>query len=149
MIATTSPDCLSIEISSEFLLVDNQENLLSITHNGEQVYNLTLNPNITTYTITNASLSLDPGALADGIYSLKLTTTALNGDIHTELICVAILCGVHCDMVELYTDVNNAEKILAYEALKVAQDCVTCNCDTMLLLYSILTNTTTNGCGCQ
>jgi hypothetical protein len=149
MTTILSNDCATIDIDSEFLLADNQTNVLTVTHNGVTIYTPTISASATTIVLNNTLLGLTGDALADGVYYLELVTTALNGDINTETICVAVLCGVHCDMVELYTDVNNAEKILAYEALKVAQGCVTCSCATMLTLYSILTNVVTNGCGCE
>lgn len=149
MTAVLASDCSVITINSDYLLVDNQTNVLTVTYNGETIYTPTILSTALSIALTNTLLGLDAGTLADGIYSIQLVTTADNGDINTETICVASLCGVHCDMVELYTDVNNAEKILAYEALKIAQGCVTCSCTTMLALYTVITNTTTNGCGCE
>lgn len=149
MTAVLTSDCITMNITSDFLLVNNQTNVLTVTYNGETIYTPTIAASATSIALTNVLLGLDSGALADGIYGLVLVTTALNGDINTESLCVASLCGLHCDMVELYLDVNNAEKILAYEALKVAQNCTTCSCTTMLALYTILTNVVTNGCGCE
>ena len=151
MTATLASDCTSIILNSDYLLIDNQSNVLTVTHNNTTVYTPAIGSvtQITIDTFVLSDYTDGSGPLPDGIYAFELVTTAENGDINTETVCVAVLCGIHCDMVELYTDVNNAEKILAYEALKVAQGCTTCNCDTMLTLYNVITNIVTNGCGCE
>lgn len=148
MTATLAADCTSIVLDSDYLLVDNQSNVLTVTHNNTTTYTPTVGA-VTSITVTSAFLDLSGDTLADGIYTLTLETTAENGDINTETSCVAVLCGVHCSMVELYGDVANLEKVLAYEALKVAQGCATCNCTTMLSLYNVLINIPANDCGCE
>lgn len=150
MTATLASDCSDITINSDYLLADNQEDTLTVTVNGSTTYTPTIASTVTSITLDNTLLGLTGDTLADGVYYLELTTTALAGDINTESLCVAVLCGVHCDTVDLYLDSEtNMEKILAYEALKIAQDCVECSCSTMLSLYNIITNTTTDDCGCE
>lgn len=148
MTTILSNDCTTIDIDSEFLLADNQTNVLTVIHNGIVTFVLNIPPPATTIVLNNALLGLSEVTLADGVYHLELVTTALNGDVNKEILCVASLCNLHCDIIELYTDVNNIEQILAYEALKVAQGCETCNCTTMLSLYNIITNVVSNDCGC-
>ncbi len=149
MTAITSAECDIIAISSEYLLVDNQTNVLTVIHNGETTYTPTIASTVTSIDLDNDLLDLEGDTLADGVYSIQLLSTALNGDINTESVCAVVLCDKHCDMVELYLDKENADKILAYEALKIAQGCVTCNCTTMLALYNVLINVVDNDCGCD
>lgn len=150
MTATLAAECVDIEIASDFLALTNQTNELRVVINNTTTYEPVIDADITSLTIDSELLGLEAEALANGVYYIELITTDEDGTIVTESTCIAVLCDLACDMVELYSDSANFEKVLAYEGLLAAQDCITCSCTVMQELYDIISNVVTDGCsGCD
>ena len=148
MTAIISEDCTTITIDSTYFAADNTANELTLTNNG------------TTYTVEVVASNVEPvevdadalelETLPQGPYLITLKTTDDSSDTVTEQICVTPICDLHCNMVDYYLDSENIERILAYEALKVSQDCVTCACTVAQKLYDKATATSNvTKCNCQ
>lgn len=149
MTAVTSNDCTTITITSTNLVADNISATLKITHNKTDEYTLTLSPS-TVGTYTFAADDLDQDSLAEGIYSIILTTVDVAHTERVESACVALICSLKCDILDYYADSSEIEKVLAYEALKLSSDCVSCSCDLMQDFYNVITHTTdVSNCNCQ
>ena len=147
MTATINDDCTLITIDSELFAPDNESVTLTLTHSGTE-YEVTVEAtNEDPVEVTAESLELEE--LPEGIYYVELSITNAANETTVESSCLASICSVHCDMVELYDDTANLEKILAYEGLKLAQGCVTCSCSVMQVLYDTITETDDTNCNCQ
>lgn len=147
MTAVISDDCTTITINSNLFAADNVSNVLTLKHAGT-TYTIPVDADNTAEIVVDAeSLALDE--LPEGPYLITLTTNDVS-TITTEQLCVTPICSLHCDMYELYTSTENLEQILAYEALKLSSDCVTCSCTVMQKLYDKATATTdAPNCNCQ
>lgn len=152
MILTVNSDCTSVLIQSDVFNTDNTSNVLSVSINGGAATEIELSSSIaTSYTFNAASLDLD--ALEAGVYEFLITATLADTTVQTDLGCTALLCAYECDVdtLELYSDVANIDKILAYEGLKNFANCSTCSCTLANTLHNAFTNTTTTNatsCGC-
>jgi hypothetical protein len=146
MTATISNDCTSIVITSSFLVNGNTSNTLIITR-GTTVTTITLATNITSYTLLPAALGMST-TLSDGVYNISLVTVSSGGTKTTESLCRVVLCAIKCDMIDNYLDVKDFGKVMAYEALKLANNCLKCDCTILNTLYTILTNTPIDDCNC-
>lgn len=151
MTLTLASDCSQIELSSTELELTNSAVELTIIHNRNTTYSPDIDANqISPITIDASLLGQDSINLLDGVYYFKLKITKSNSTIVEESACIAVLCGVKCSILDWYKDINaNIDKILSYEALKVANNCVQCNCALMNTLYDNIINSQTNDCGCE
>jgi hypothetical protein len=146
MTATLSNDCTTIVITSSFLVSGNTSNKLLVTR-GTTTTTITLATNITTYTLLPAALGMTT-TFSDGVYTLTLVTVSSGGIKNTESLCRVSLCGIKCDMIDNYLDIVDFKKVMAYEGLKLANDCVKCDCTILNTLYTVLTNTPIDDCNC-
>jgi len=149
MTATLSEDCTSITVDSANFAADNISVELTLTLNDTTEYTVEVDAsNVDPVVVDAAALDIDE--LSEGVYYVELVITDASNEIITEGLCVASICSLHCDMIELYDDVDNIEKILAYEALKISSDCVTCSCSVMQNLYNKVTDSEDDtNCNCQ
>lgn len=148
MTLTLAEDCSSITVASNNFNATNTSNELIVTHNATE-YTIPVDAdNVDPVVINAASLSLDE--MPEGVFLVTLKTTDDESAISTEQVCISSICSLHCDMIPLYADSTNIERVLAYEALKLSSDCVTCSCTVMQKLYDKATETTNaTPCNCQ
>ena len=148
MTAVVDATCETITITSTNFHTDNLENTLTVTINGT-AYDVDIATTTTsTYVLDADALDLD--TLPVGVYSLKLVTTQSDSSTKTEPLCRVLLCGEECTALDLYSDVKNIDKILAYNGLLVVNDCVSCSCDVATMLYNTYTDTEDAGdCNCN
>lgn len=148
MTATISEDCTTITINSNFFAADNVANELTLVNSGT-TYTIEVAANNTSEVVVDDE-SLNLEILPQGPYLITLKTTDADSNIATEQLCVTPICDLHCDMVDYYLNSENIDRILAYEALKVSQDCVTCSCTVAQKLYDKATATSNvTKCNCQ
>jgi hypothetical protein len=146
MTAFVDEACTFMFITSTFFAANNTSNTLVVVYNGTTT-TLTLATNITNgYTLTPAALGMTT-TFKDGVYSLTLTTISVASVKTTESLCRASLCGIKCDMIDNYVAAD-FDKAMAYEALKLANGCLKCDCTILNTLYTILTNTPVDDCNC-
>lgn len=151
MTLTLANDCSQIELTSAELELTNSAVELTIIYNKTITHTPNIDANqISPISIDASLLGQDSLNLLDGIYYFKLKITKSNSTVVEESACIAVLCGFKCSVLEWYKDIpSNIDKILSYEALKVADDCVECNCTLMNTLYDNIINSQTNDCGCK
>lgn len=148
MTATTNDTCTQIDITSSNLSASNTLVEILVSVNGAEQISINPAPSILSYTLLPAALGMT--TFAEGTYSISLYTTQSSGDQTSESACALVICDLGCEVLPLYTDVKNLEKILAYEALIASKDCVSCSCSTSLILYNIIKDeTNVNHCGCS
>lgn len=148
MTAELSNNCSTITIESNFFNANNISNQLTLVHSGT-TYTVEVDAENVDPVVVDAN-TLDLEELPEGVYLITLKTTDEDSTVTTEQLCLTSMCALHCDMITLYTDTTNLEKILAYEALKVASDCITCSCTVMQRLYDNVTDTSNaTKCNCQ
>ena len=152
MILTKSADCTSVLINSSNFNTNNRSNTLSVSVKGGTPKVLTLGASITNYVFNAASLGLTE--LVDGPYEFILSSVLLDFSKSSDLGCTVLLCSYECasDVLELYKNADNLEKVLAFEGLKNVTECETCGCDLANNLFNIFTNeptTNANSCGCH
>ena len=148
MIATVNNDCTAIAINTDYWGALNQSNTLTVTINDDAEYVVEIDPtNIVEYPLLPAALGLDEFPM--GVYSLKLDIVQENADEVRESLCKTVLCDSHCIIIPLYKDpTTNLNRIMAYEALKAGEECVTCSCTVLQELYDIAFPESSNDCGC-
>lgn len=148
MTAVVDASCESITVGSTNFHTDNLENTLTVTINGT-AHDVDI-PTTTTTTFVLDADALDLESLPNGVYGLKLVTTQSDSSTKTESICRVLLCGEECEVLDLYTDQANLDKILAYNGLLVVNNCVSCSCDVATMLYNTYTDTEDVGdCNCN
>ena len=148
MTVTTSEDCTTITINSDQFSATNISNTLTLLHAGT-TYTVEVDADNTSEVVVDAE-TLELEELPEGPYLVTLITIDEDSNKTTEQVCVTPICSLHCDMVDYYEDTLNIERILAYEALKLSQDCVTCSCTVAQKLYDKATDTTNvTKCNCQ
>lgn len=152
MILTKSADCTSVLISSSNFNANNRANTLSVSVKGGAPTVLTLGASITNYVFNAASLGLT--ALIPGAYEFALSSVLLDFSKANDLGCAVLLCTFECDtdVLDLYKNIDNIDKVLAFEGLKNVAECETCGCDLANDLFDIFTNeptTNVNSCGCN
>jgi hypothetical protein len=148
MTATPNSNCTTILITSSNFRVGNISNTLLVSVNGADAVSVPLEPDITDYTF--AADSIDRDTLEEGTYYFTLSTVQQGSETTDESICAILVCSLKCSTQDLYKDVKNIEKILAWEALKVYQDCVKCSCTDALMLYNIIKDlSNVDNCGCE
>lgn len=137
-------------LDSDLFLANDQSQKATITHNCTTVYDeVTMAVSAAARNITIADLDLEE--LPTGPFTVSLAVTNNAGVLNEETTCIVYFGDLVCDMLPLYKDVTNIDRVLAFEALKVANDCESCGCSLMCELYNAATNTSTNattGCGC-
>lgn len=143
---TLNSDCSEITITSDILLSGNTENTLVVTYNGGST-ELTIAAGETSFTLVPSDIA-QTDTFSDGVYSLHLTCTLADDSISEDLGCAVPLCTFNCssDMFDMYNS-KDYEKIIAFSALKIAKDCLSCSCDNLITFYNILTDNDTNPCG--
>lgn len=163
MVITKAADCANISITSDYLTVTNQLVKLTVKLNCGDEYIINYEPEDDPLVVEPEDISSDEEVLADGIYYLQLDITQENGDKVTESDCIFMNCVTACLMVDSFktmsTDKNAAIKAMAYHALIASEDCNSCTCADMCLLYNTATDTTcsssttttnaSTGCGCS
>jgi hypothetical protein len=148
MTATVASDCTAIEIASDYFLSDNISDTLVVTVNGTENTVDIPTTTLVSYTLTADDLDLE--SLPNGVYALHLTNVLTDSTTEEESLCRVLLCGEDCEVLDLYTDSANIVKILAFEALKVVNDCISCSCDVATTLYNNYTDSTDDSsCGCN
>lgn len=140
MTLTINEDCTSVQLTSDYFEADNISNSLSVSINGGDAITVAISAsNVDPYDVDAETLSLE--SLPQGVYYFELTVTDVNSVVTTESLCIALICDLHCDMVDLYLSTDDLDKVLAYEALKLAQGCSTCSCSVMQTLYDTIIET--------
>ena len=156
---TIAPNCVSASLASTEFNVTNQSVTLTIKYNCTKEYEISISPSATSYTILPASLQM-VDYLSDGIYGITLRVVKQNGDIVTETMCKLMDCVSSCTLVESFKSLAICSECLlqalAFNALKVAESCTSCDCETMCTLYNTVyqkdckTQTTNvTSCGCS
>lgn len=148
MTTTVNSDCSAITLTSDLFNPANISNTLYVSVNEAAEVTVTIPSNALTFTLEPQDLDVEE--FAGGVYQLRLVSTAFNSTTAEETTCIALLCNLECDAttLNLYSDTSNISKVLAFEGLKVASGCVSCNCSIMHKLYKHLTDGDTTGCGC-
>lgn len=147
MTATVANDCSSIAVTSTYLHNTNISSTLKVSANGATSISIEIAP-ATSHTLIPSDLSVT--AFSEGVYTIELDTVQSDHSTSTEVVCALVICSLGCDIVPLYSDVANIDKILAYEALKGSLNCTNCDCSKLQVLYNLLTDTpNANDCGCQ
>jgi hypothetical protein len=162
MTTTVSSDFTSIDILSDLFLDVNTISTLTVTYNCTTTYDAIdlLDEGIgtgDTYTLTPAALGLDVDKFPDGIYYFLIAQTDDSANSLTESKCVLVDQDLTCDMMDVFTDLNdstdNIVKALAYHALKIADaSCPSCSCSDWCTLYNTATSTDCEDdapCGCS
>lgn len=153
---TLSDDCTELVIESEYQADDNQSVTLTVTLNCTTTYDdIDIDVEDADYTLDADSLELDE--LEDGVYTIKVVTVDVNGEVYTEIQCILIDCGLDCDMLDVYqdiTDEDNIVKALSYHALKAMEACAPCTCADWCTLYNVATGIddcveNDSSCGCS
>lgn len=148
MTITVNSDCSEIAFTSDLFNPANDSNTLYVSVNGADEVEVTIDANASTYTLVPDDLGVTE--FAAGVYQLRLVSVAFDSTSSEEITCTALLCSLLCDSDTLswYSGTENISKVLALEGLKVASNCVTCNCSIMQTLYNHITDGDTTSCGC-
>lgn len=148
MTATVNDTCTIIEVGSTHFNITNLSNVLTVTVNGEDYEVEIPTETTTTYEVTPEDLGLEEFPV--GVYALSLVTTDEDSATTTESLCRVLLCGEECTVLPMYADVDNFAKAMAYEGLKLVNECVDCSCSLANTLYTTYTDTPdVNSCNCQ
>jgi len=156
MTITTQSNCATITVTDPELENSNLNVKLTVTVNCQKEYILTYANNLTSLVVTPVQLEMED-ALSDGVYTLKLEIVKSDSSTFSSTKCYLVDCNLSCTIKDYFTktDTKSLQKVLAYNALTVAQDCFLCNCETLCLFYKIITDDctnelpTTNDCGCN
>jgi len=142
---TINNTCSQITVTSPILLNTNVANTLKVIYKGTE-HTVTVPINISTFNILPTHVGMT-GTFTDGVYTIFFRNTLLGGAVKEDRGCAVSLCSTKCsdDMISWYTS-KNLDKVLTYEALKVGQDCVSCNCSTLETLFNDLQENDTNTC---
>lgn len=155
----TYTDCSDLVITSTNLNLDNQSVTLAIKINCEKEYAINVPVDAEDYTVVPEDIEMKD-FITDGIYGFTLTIVQEDGTTVIETECKFIDCVSSCTMVETFSNPSGCSdcllKTLAFNALKVAEDCTTCNCNTMCTLFNtvfskdcVTTTTNVTNCGCS
>jgi len=159
MTAVINESCESITIDSTNFAVDNQSVTLYLKYNCTKEYVVDISTALTEYVILPASVEMTD-FMSDGIYGLTLKIVQEDGTVINETLCKVVDCVSSCTLVESFKNIGYScseclIQALAFNALKVAEDCTTCDCQTLCTLYdtvypkdckTITTNASTCGC---
>lgn len=156
MTITTQSNCASITITNSELESSNLSVKLTVTVNCSKEYTLTYNTSLTSLVVTPTQLEMTDN-LTDGVYTLKLEIVKSDSSTYSITKCHLVDCNLSCTIKDYFTktDIKSLQKVLAYNALKLAQNCYSCKCETLCLFYNIITDDctnelpTTNDCGCS
>lgn len=89
----------------------------------------------------------------DGVYYFKISIVQEDGTTIEESLCRFINCASSCLMLPVYklTDIASIQKQLAFEALIASNNCTSCSCSDLCMLYNNtgLTTITNDNCGCN
>ncbi len=147
---TVTVTSAGFNIDSDLFLSNDQSQKVTITHNCTTVYDqITMAVSNAARNVTLDNLDIDE--LPVGPFTVYLAVTNNAGVLNEETSCVVYFGDLLCDMLPLYKNTDNIDRVLAFEALKFVNDCMSCSCSVACELYNAATNTTTNattGCGC-
>lgn len=101
------------------------------------VETFTLAPEVTSYNITSSE------PFVDNVYSFLLTITTSTGAKIVESKCYFIGTDLLCKSLDFYKD-QDIEKTWMYLALANSNNCITCSCTDLCMLYTKLTTTACN-----
>lgn len=97
---------------------------------------------VTSFTLTSATIGTE---FTTGVYKIEIYIKKQDGTIYKESNCKYIDCdGTKCTIYEGFPD--NADKVIAYNALLASNECENCSCDKMCILNNLLTETTNDNC---
>lgn len=142
---TLNSTCSQITVTSDILLTTNVANTLKVIYKGTE-HTVTVPTNISTFNILPTHVGMT-GTFTDGVYTIFFRNTLLGGAVKEDRGCAVSLCSTKCsdDMILWYTS-KNLDKVLTYEALKVGQDCSSCNCTALEKLFNDLTQDDSDTC---
>jgi hypothetical protein len=100
----------------------------------------------TSFSMLASAFNTSWTTVPSGVYKVSISSVG-SSTIEVDYTCLVALCEDYCDIVNTLTP-DNYENILKMAALKYAQDCPNCNCDSLCTIYSSLTETDTNECNC-
>ena len=156
MTITTQTDCTTLTVTDTQLVGTNTSVKLTVTVNCQKEYVLTYATNLTSLVITPTQLEMED-TVSDGVYTIKLEIVKSDSSTYSTTLCHLVDCSLSCTVENSYTktDKESLKKVLAYNALKLAQSCYACNCETLCLFLNIIKNpcnnelSTNNDCGCH
>lgn len=148
MTAVVDESCTTITISSTDFHTSNLSNTLTVTINGTD-YTIDV-PTTTTSSFVIDADALDLTELPIGVYSIKLVNVLADSSTATASLCRVLLCGEECNVIPLYENLENLDKVLAFEALKYINICGECSCLIATSLYNTYTDTDDDtNCNCK
>jgi hypothetical protein len=156
MTTTITENCASIIIESEYLVSTNQSVTLNVTINCDKEYLVNIDSENEEITVSNLTLGLEDILLSDGVYYLLLTIIDEEGTTIQQSRCVFVNCDT-CAMLETAKqaakgDCDSMIAIMAYQALLNSQDCTSCACVDLCLLYkatNLIDCEYVKPCGCN
>ena len=153
MTYTINDDCSVINLNSDYLTATNQ------TVNLHWIKNCTGAASKISISVLASSIQLSPSDLeetttfSDGVYYFKLEIVQEDGSMIEESLCRFVNCTSSCLMIPTYkeTDLISVVKQLAFEALLASNNCTSCSCSDLCLLYNNtgLTDIDNDDCGCN
>lgn len=137
MSTTINSDCTEILITSDFIqeLTDDPELdlTLTVTHNCETEYTVTITPEDDTFTLTPTDLSMEE-TFEDGTYRFLLTKT--DSGVTYEVGCNFAGCSLKCDLITYLSNNLDSNILHLYEALTFTSTCADCDCEEACAIYT-------------
>ena len=142
-------NCTGVTVSGSEFVLSNQETKFNFYKNCSTTSLLEvsqLSNSNSTFTFT-ANTVVGKPKFDTGVYLIEVVITDLNGNITTHTSCKFLDCdSLSCTLLGNY--LTDTDKVLAYQGLVLANECLECSCSKLCKLLNFINTDDTTGCGC-